>query len=242
MKEDAEHPLIEVLQGVFERDNSTAPWNSFILSPDGLPWTVRSARLSVGMFRSKLEDTEESLRMKKMIAAAAMLATVSSFAFAAGTGLQVGEPVSAFYVKDVTGPAAGNKLCYRCRFGDRPVVTIFTRDVNDSVTSLIKKVDDVVGKHQDQDMKAFVVLLTDEPDSKESLLKKVAADAQVSNTPLTTFDSSAGPAPYKLSHDADVTVMMWVDGTLKVNETFKGDKLTQDQISAVLAKTKQILN
>jgi hypothetical protein len=180
--------------------------------------------------------------MKKLIAAAAMLATLSGFAFAAGAGLNVGEPVSAFYVKDVTGPAAGNKLCYRCRFGDRPVVTIFTRDVNDSVTSLIKKVDDVVGKHQDQDMKAFVVLLSDEPDAKESLLKKVAADAQVANTPLTTFDGSAGPTPYKLSHDADVTVMMWVNGKLKVNETFQGDHLTQEQIAGILAKTSQILN
>lgn len=178
--------------------------------------------------------------MKKLLAVAVALTSLSTLALA--EGLDVGSSVAAFYVKDVTGPAAGTKLCYRCRYGDRPVVSIFARDVNGEVASLIKEVDGVVGKHQAQDMKAFVVLLTDEPESKEGALKQVASEAQVANTPLTTFDGAAGPAPYKLSRDADVTVMMWVDGKLKVNETFKSGELTKDKISSVVSKTSTILN
>jgi hypothetical protein len=178
--------------------------------------------------------------MKKLLAAALAAVLCSSLALAGG--LEVGEKVSAFYVKDVTGPAAGTKLCYRCRYGDRPVVSIFARDVNGPVADLIKQVDGVVGEHQDKDMKAFVVLLTDEPEGQEASLKQVASDKHVANTPLTTFDGVAGPAPYKLSKDAEITVMMWVDGALKVNESFKHGELTKDKIPGLVSKTSVILN
>ncbi|SFI14122.1 hypothetical protein [Planctomicrobium piriforme] len=178
--------------------------------------------------------------MKKLLAFAVALTALSTLAFA--EGLEVGSPVGAFYVKDVTGPAAGTKLCYRCRYGDRPVISIFARDVNGSVSSLIHEVDAVVGKNQNQDMKAFVVLLTDEPEAGEEALKKVASEARVANTPLTTFDGQAGPAPYKISKDAEVTVMMWVDGKLKVNEAYKAGELTQEKIASLVGKTSQIVN
>jgi len=178
--------------------------------------------------------------MKKFFAMALTALLMSGTAFA--EGLTVGSPVNAFYVRDVTGPAAGTKLCYRCRYGDRPVVSIFTRSVNPGVTSLIQEVDSVVGKHQNEDMKAFVVLLTDEPENGEAALKKVASEAQVTHTPLTTFDGTSGPPAYKIQQDAEVTVMMWVDGKLKVNETCKAADLTKDRIAAVVGKTSQILN
>lgn len=178
--------------------------------------------------------------MKNFLAVAVAFSALTSLAMA--EGLEPGAPVAAFYVKDVTGPAAGTKLCYRCRYGDRPVVSIFAREVNGEVKSLIHEVDAVVGANQAKDMKAFVVLLSDEPEAKEATLKQTATDAKVANTPLTTFDGNAGPRDYKISQDAQVTVMMWVDGKLKVNEAYKPGELTQDKISGLLGKTSQILN
>ncbi|WP_437226736.1 hypothetical protein SH661x_004741 [Planctomicrobium sp. SH661] len=178
--------------------------------------------------------------MKNFFAVAVAISTLTSVAFA--DGLEVGSAVNAFYVKDVTGPAAGTKLCYRCRFGDRPVVSIFARDVNGEVANLIQQVDGVVGKNQAKDMKAFVVLLSDEPEAKEATLKKVADETKVTNTPLTTFDSNVGPRDYKIGQDAEVTVMMWVDGKLKVNEAYKPGELTKEKVSSLVGKTSQILN
>ena len=177
--------------------------------------------------------------MKNILAVAIAVVAMTSMSFA--DGLPVGSDVAAFYVKDVTGPAAGTKLCYRCRYGDRPVVSIFAREVNGEVTSLIHDIDGVVGKNQDKDMKAFVVLLSDEPEAKEGDLKKVASDAKVSNTPLTTFDNNVGPPAYKITKDAQITVMMWVDGKLKVNEAYKPGELTQDKIAGLVGKTSSIL-
>lgn len=178
--------------------------------------------------------------MKRILAVTAAVAVCSTFVFA--DGLQVGSSVSAFYVKDVTGPAAGTKLCYRCRYGDRPVVSIFARDTKGEVATLIKEVDGVVGKHKDKDMAGFVVLMSDQPEAHEGDLKKIADDSKISNVPLTTFEGAAGPTPYKIPQDADVTVMMWVDGTLKVSKSFKSSELSKDKISAVVSEAKQILN
>ena len=47
-------------------------------------------------------------------------------------------------------------------------MTIFTRSLSDSLTSLVKKIDDAVAKNEDQRMRAFVVLLTDNPSAAEA--------------------------------------------------------------------------
>ena len=181
--------------------------------------------------------------MRSLVAAAVTVAVMSSGALAGG--LEVGSPVGAFYVKDVTGPAAGTaqeKLCYRCRYGNRPVVSIFTRDVDKGVGELISKVDGVVTKNSSKDMAAFVVLLTDEPESKEADLKSLAKSKKIEKTPLTTFDGVVGPSSYKIAQDAEVTVMMWVDGKLTVNEELRKSDLTADKINSLVGKTRTILN
>lgn len=183
--------------------------------------------------------------MKKLIVlAAAALLTVSYVARAADKAdcLAVGSSVGAFYVTDVTGPEAGKKLCYRCKYGTRPVVTIFSRKVDDQVTSLVKEVDGVVGQNQDKSMAAFVVLLSDNPEKAADTLKKTADTAGVKHTPLTTFDGQSGPEGYKIAKDADTTVMMWVNGELKVNETYKAGALDKATVSKLVQETKTILN
>lgn len=183
--------------------------------------------------------------MKKMIAlAAAALVSVSYFAQAADKAecLEVGSKVGAFYVTDVTGPEAGKKLCYRCKYGNRPVVTIFSRNIDDQVTSLVKEVDGVVGKNQDKSMAAFVVLLSDNPEKSAETLKAAADKAGIKHTPLTTFDGQTGPDDYKIARDADITVMMWVKGELKVNETYKQGKLDQATVAKLVKETSSILN
>lgn len=182
--------------------------------------------------------------MKRLLAPTIGLLLAVSAAIAAeqNTSLQVGDDVGAFYVTDVTGPAAGTELCYRCRYGDRPVVTIFTRKVDDKLAALLKEVDTIVGKNSGKDMAAFLVVMTDDQAGQEAALKKLAADAGLKNVPLTTFEDVNGPRNYKISKDAEVTVMMWVNGKLAVNETLKQADLTAEKIASVTAQTTKILN
>jgi hypothetical protein len=182
--------------------------------------------------------------MKKLLAvlSVACCATVAAWAEEKSDCLKEGDSVAAFYVTDVTGPAAGEKLCYRCKYGGRPVVTIFTKQMNEKVAKLTKQIDDKVAANKDAKMAAFVVVLTEDPESQNEALKTVATKQEIKSTPLTTFDGLAGPDAYKISKDADVTVMMWVDSKVKVNEALKAKDLTDEKIATLVKDTSKILN
>ena len=181
--------------------------------------------------------------MKNLLAIALMLG-VSGVAGAAElkSGLQPGDAPPAFNVRDVTGPSAGKTLCYRCQYGARPVVSIFTRDIDNAATQqLIKDVDATVGKNSDAKMAAFVVLLTDDPDAAEAKLAAVAKKHGIKNVPLTIYDGVAGPSKYKVAKDADVTVMMWNESDVKVNHAFAKGDFSKKAVKTVSADTKKIL-
>jgi hypothetical protein len=169
---------------------------------------------------------------------------VTGVAFAADkleSGLPVGETVPAFNVRDITGPSKGKTLCYRCQYGARPVVTVFTRELTDTVKDLVKKIDAQVGENKDKKMAAFVVVLTEDPDAVEPKIEALAKDSKIANTPLTIVEGAAGPPEYKLSKDAEVTVMMWVESEVKVNQSFAKGKLDKKAVTALLDETKKIL-
>ncbi len=183
------------------------------------------------------------MSMKKLISATAVCLLAAGLAFAGElkSGLPVGERVPAFNVRDITGPHKGETLCYRCQYGTRPVVTIFTREVNDSVTDLIAKIDAVVGKNKDSKMAAFVCVITEDSEKVEKQLEALAKDKKIANTPLTIIEGTTGPDNYKLSKDAAVTVMMWNESTVKVNEAFGKSTLDAKTIEKLVAETKKVL-
>lgn len=172
-----------------------------------------------------------------VLASASMTADASDIK----SGLQVNDYPGAYYVADITGPAAGEKLCYRCRYGSRPVVNIFARKMDENVAKLVKELDSVVGKNKDSNMAAFVVVLSDDPDAQEAPLKAAKSRLDIKNIPLTVFENSAGPNKYKIAKEADVTVMMWVDSKVKVNHAMKASDLNGKAIAQIVGDTKMIL-
>jgi hypothetical protein len=159
------------------------------------------------------------------------------------SGLKVGDSPGAFYVTDVTGPSAGETLCYRCQYNNQPVVSIFARSMDDNVQNLVKQIDEVVGKrYDDERMAAFVVMLSDKPKGLKQSLVATAKEHKLTHTPLTTFSTAAGPRKYRIHEDAEVTVIMWVDSDVKSNLSFAKGKLNADSIKQVIADTAKILN
>ena len=160
------------------------------------------------------------------------------------SGLKVGVSPGAFNVKDVTGPNKGRSLCYRCQFGGSGVVNIHARTITPELTKLVKEIDGLVGPANDRKVKnkAFVVLLTDDPDSAKPELEKMAMKNGIKNTPLTIFDGVAGPRGYKIAKEAEVTVMIWNKQKVKVNHAFKSGKLDKNAIAKIVAEAKEALN
>ncbi len=176
-----------------------------------------------------------------VLAAALVLPAALIAADKVESGLKEGASVPAFNVRDITGPAKGETLCYRCRYGSQPVVTVFAREMNDSVKDLVKKIDKKVGENKDHKMAAFVVVLTNDPDSVEPKLTKLASESKIKHTPLTVIEGDAGPEGYKIGKDAEVTVMMWVEGKVKSNHAYGKGKFDAKAVETVLADTSKIL-
>ena len=122
------------------------------------------------------------------------------------------------------------------------MVNIFAREMTPEVVALVKQIDGVVGKNDEKKMAAFVTLLTNDPDKDEVKLKEIAKkEGGLKNVPLTIFDGIAGPDEYKIAEKADLTVMMWVDGTVKVNHAFAKGEYKAANTKAIVEDTKKIL-
>lgn len=121
------------------------------------------------------------------------------------------------------------------------MVAIMARKLTDDLASLVKQMDEKVGANKDKKMASFVVVLSEDPAANEAKLKELAKKEGIKNIPLTTFANADGPDSYKVSKDAEVTVLLWVGQTVKANHAFAPGKLNKDGIKAVLDDTSKIL-
>lgn len=101
------------------------------------------------------------------------------------------------------------------------------------MTSLVKQLDEQLAKRKE--LKAFVVVLTEDEDATTKSLKELAKNEGIKKVPLTLFQGKAGPETYKIAKDADVTVHFWVKGKVKVNHAFRAGELTDNGVQAILA-------
>lgn len=82
------------------------------------------------------------------------------FAMAPTSGLNVGERVSAFHPTHVAGPDAGTDTCPPCKYGNRPMVQVWTNmDDPANVMAIVKNLEKKVGASKNE-LKAFVINLT----------------------------------------------------------------------------------
>jgi len=121
------------------------------------------------------------------------------------------------------------------------VVAVFAREVTDDLTSLVKQIDEIVGKNEDKKMASFLVVLAEDADAVAPELEAIADKQKITNTPLTIFDGTAGPPSYKIAKDADVTVLMWKGLDVKVNVALGKGELKADSIKKIVAQTAEIL-
>lgn len=154
------------------------------------------------------------------------------------SGPAVGDSPAPFEVQDVSGPSAGKSLCYRCKYGDEPVVCVFIRDTSEMNVELIKALDEKLAENKK--LRAFAVLLSDTPDKAKDELMKVEKAAHIKNVPLTVFPSAKGPKEYQLVDDVKVTVAMWAGSKVKANVNFKSGLHCDACVSSVLAELAKI--
>jgi hypothetical protein len=155
------------------------------------------------------------------------------------SGPQVGQKVPGpFHPLNVTGAKAGEKNCLYCQNGTNPVAMVFAREASPQLAALVKKLDACTAKNSSCEMGSFVVFLSDEEGLDKRL--KAMAEEQGLRHIVLSIDNPQGPQNYKVSRDADVTVVLYKDHTVKANHAFRKGQLKDKDIERVVADVSKI--
>ena len=116
---------------------------------------------------------------------------------------------------------------------------IFAREASDPLTSLVKKIDAATSKNSANNMRSFVVFLSDD-NGLAAKLKEIADKESIQHTILSVMES-AGPHKYEVSRDAEVTVVLYTKHTVKANYAFAKGDLKEKDIDKIVADIAKIL-
>lgn len=182
------------------------------------------------------------LLLMEFLLATILVAPLS--ALAASGPLKKGDTAGVFYVTKIAGAKddgvqTGQELCYRCRYGSRPIVMVFTRESTKQVQQLVKTIDKAVDKNQEAHLKGLVTFMGDDIAEVKENASEFAKNADAKHVPVVIAkETDTGPANYKLD-ESEVTVVVAKDSQVVATHRFEADKIN---IAAVMTEVKQILH
>lgn len=187
--------------------------------------------------------------MKKLacVSVAVLLAAVAIVRAAdIKSGLEPGAGIGAFQVVKVAGPedgvSIGQELCYRCKYGARPMVMVFTRKTDEQLAALTRSLDEAVAKNSDKKLAAFINVMADSRDAADAAAKKFASTANAKNVPIVVpVEFENGPANYGINPKADVTVLIATGSKVTANHTFEKGLSCEACVEAVMADVKKLV-
>jgi len=166
------------------------------------------------------------------------------------SGPQQGEPIAGpFHILNINGEHAGNLHCLVCEYGLKPTVVVFAHDSatgNKALGTLLQKLDEAVGRNKNARLRSFVVFLSEEFPKEEGRkdvvlkLQKLATDLELKQV-ILTVDGPTGPENYKLSKEAEVTVLVYRNHKVMANFTFAKDKLEEKDVGAMLDEVTKVV-
>jgi hypothetical protein len=157
------------------------------------------------------------------------------------SGPQVGEVArpKPFFPLNLNGPTPDQKQCLVCRNGNNPVAMVFAREVSSPLTTLIKKLDEQTVKNKTANMGSFAIFCSD-TEGLDKKLKELAKSEKLQEFVLA-IDNPAGPPPYNIAKDADVTVVLYNKSKVLANYAFKKGQLDDKAIEKIMADVPKIL-
>jgi hypothetical protein len=155
-------------------------------------------------------------------------------------GENVPGPFNPLNVTNAESPdCAGKRSDYIEQHGANPVILVFAREVSPAVLALAKKLDTAVSRNKATRLRAVLVVLSDD-DALEKRLKTLAQEEDLRHVSLGLL-APPGPAPCKLSNDADCTVILYRHRKVEANHAFQKGGLTEKESQAVLNDVRKLV-
>jgi hypothetical protein len=158
------------------------------------------------------------------------------------SGPQVGDnlpgPFHSLVAHSGEPDLVGKKIDFSERYGQSPVVLVFAREMTNPLTSLVKKLDAEVAERKSAKLGAIVVILSDD-DALETSLNDYGKKQAIKHVNLAIMEPD-GPKPYKVSKEADVTVVLYKRRKVEANHAFKKGELNEKGVEKILADLPKI--
>lgn len=180
-----------------------------------------------------------------LMAAFSLIGSATADEAATNDGLQEGDPLGVFHVTKVAGAVGdavepGETLCYRCRYGSRPMVLVFARDTGGRVPELLRAMDKTVGENEDAKLKGLLTLLGEDSAALKEDAGKIAAKTDAKLIPVVVAkETKTGPLNYKLSGEAEVTIVLAQDSQVVNTHTTTAAKI---DIESIISEVTEMLN
>jgi hypothetical protein len=176
---------------------------------------------------------------------AALLCGFASAADTATECLKEGDSLGAFYVTKIAGAEndgveAGDELCYRCKYGQSPMVMVFTRKGGSNVNEFVGQLDKAVAANKESKLKGLITILGDDQSTLKSQATAIATESGAKNIPVVVAaDSETGPLSYRIDPASDMTVVVAKGGKVVNTHSFSADSV---DVAAVMKEVEQMLN
>lgn len=169
------------------------------------------------------------------------LALVASAALAAAdpvqSGLPVGKRPGPYSFLVATGPQRGQQTCYVCEQheGGKPAAVVFARSLSDPLGKLLAKLDAAGTGKTATGYKVWMTQLA--PSADLDALAVWSQKQGLKGVPVGAYEGVVGPPAYRLSADADVTVLLFVKTQVVANFAFRRGELTDKAIDDIIKAT-----
>lgn len=148
------------------------------------------------------------------------------------SGIPIGQRPGPYSFLVATGPQRGQQTCYVCETGDNPGCVIFARKASDSLGQLLLKIEPIVSREKSP-IKTWLTILGEKTISIDDLGKWSKAHG-LKSIPVGIFDDEDGPPSYKISQDAEITVLIFNQKKVVNNFAFRSGELNEKSIKQIV--------
>jgi len=116
---------------------------------------------------------------------------------------------------------------------------VFARSVSDPLGKLLNRLDGMLVKHKETELRAWTTVIAADQTAMDAKIVEWSKKHATGNVPIAVFEDKVGPPAYRLSPDADVTVLVSVKRSVVANFAFRGGELNDaaiDDIAKAVAK------
>jgi len=157
------------------------------------------------------------------------------------SGLQSGQRPGPYSFVVSTGTQRGQAQCFICETADRPAVVVFARNLGEPLGKLAAQIDKAVTENKAAELRGWVTFLGEDETALSPKIVDWSKKHAIRTVPLGVFEDVTGPPSYKLSKEADVTVLLFVKRKVVANFAFRKDELNDDRIAEVMKALPSIL-